>query len=122
MPWNMNFHVFLVDPRPFDELKPILDEMFGGTFQQNLEYKADGRLKYATQIFGLKISCVKSETWDEGAVYAISGSNENFCRFDTSDVKDMTFHVLKLLDGADFLRIMTFEEFQTESNRRNPTS
>lgn len=42
MTWSMNFHVFIVDPRPFDEVRLLLDEMFGGTFQQNLEYKADG--------------------------------------------------------------------------------
>jgi len=45
-PFNLAFTVFLLDPRPFDELRPALDEMFGGCFVEDLESKAAGRLEY----------------------------------------------------------------------------
>jgi hypothetical protein len=119
-PWNMNLLIFFLDPRPFEELRPSLDEMFGGRFEQDLEYKAEGRLRYDNYVFGLNLSCVLSESWEEGNVYALSGSNDHCSRFDTLDVIDMTFHARKLLDSVGFTRIMTFEEFREESRRRSP--
>jgi hypothetical protein len=119
-PWNINLQVFFVDPRSFEELREPLDEMFGGRFEQDLEYKAHGRVRYTNYVFGLKLSCVRSEIWDEGNVYALSGSNDPCSRFDTVDVTDMSFHARKLLGNLDLTRIMTFEEFHEESTRRSP--
>ena len=118
--WNMNLLVFFLDPRPFEVLRPLLDEMFGGRFEQDLEYKAEGRLRWTNYVFGLNLSCILSESWKEGNVYALSGSNDNSCRFDTLDVTDMSFHARKLLSSLDLTRIMTFEEFHEESKRRDP--
>jgi hypothetical protein len=119
-PWNMNFVLFLLDPRPFEELKLSLDEMFGGCFEQDLEYKADRRLRYTNYVFGLNLSCVFAESWEEGSVYRFSGTNDSCCRFDTLEITDVAFHVHKLLSSIGLTRIMTFEEFREESRRRDP--
>ena len=117
-PFNLAFTVFLLDPRPFDELRPALDEMFGGCFVEDLESKAAGRLEYNNYVFGLTISCIYNESWTEGNVYRLAGGNDACCRFDTLEEVDMSFHVLHLLSRSGFARLMTFDEFRDESRRR----
>jgi hypothetical protein len=117
-PWNMRFLLFLLDPRPFDEWRPLLDEMFGGHFEQDLEYKADGVLRYTNYVFGLNISCLYEGSWPEGTVYRFAGGNDGCCRFDTLEEKDMEFHVRQLLGNVGLARIMTFDEFRDEVKRR----
>lgn len=117
-PWHMRFMLFLLDPRPFDELRPLLDEMFGGRFEQDLEYKTEGILRYTNYVFGLKISCLCETRWPEGMVYRFAGSNDGCCRFDTQEVVDMEFHVRQLLSNVGLARIMTFDELQEEALRR----
>jgi hypothetical protein len=119
-PWNMNFMIFFLSPRPFEELRVSLDEMFGGHFEQDLKAKADGVLRYTNYVFGLSLSCRFENSWKEGSVYRFSGTNDSCCRFDTLEVTDVAFHVHKLLDNITLTRIMTFEEFREESRRRNP--
>lgn len=117
-PWNMNFQIFFLDSRPFEELRQSLDEMFGGRFEQDLEYKANGRVRCTNYVFGLNLSFVLSEIWKEGNVYSLSGSNDHCSRFDTVDVTDVSFHARKLLDNLGLTRIMTLEELQDESRQR----
>jgi hypothetical protein len=120
--WNMKFMLFLVDARPFDEIRVSLDEMFGGRFEQDLEYKSDGILRYTNYVFGVLISCLAEEVWSEGQVYRFSGINDNCCRFDTLQEMDMEFHVRKLLSSLELTRIMTFDEFHDESQRRRKST
>lgn len=117
-PWNMRFVLFLLDPRPFDELRPMLDELFGGRFEPDPEYKADGILRYTNYVFGVKISCLYEERWTEGTVYRFTGSNDGCCRFDTPEEVDMGFHVRLLLANVGLARIMSFDEFRDESIHR----
>lgn len=119
-PWNMSFAVFLLDPRPFEEWRPALDEIFGGRFMQDLEYKADGRIRYTNYVFGLTINCFEEASWTDGKVYFLVDSNDACCRFDTSEEMemDMAFHVRQLLSNVGLARIMTFDEFRDESRRR----
>jgi hypothetical protein len=118
-PYNMAFTLFLLDPRSFEELRPSLDEMFGGQFVEDLESKAEGRLQYTNYVLGLTIGCFYEETWTEGKVYRLAGSNDNCCRFDTLEQMDMGFHIRQLLSNVGLVRIMAFEEFRDESKRRN---
>lgn len=117
-PWNMHFVLFLLDPRPFNELRLSLDEMFGGHFVQDLEYKSQGILRYTNYVFGLTISCVEEESWTEGQVYRFVGGNDGCCWFDTLEEMDMEFHVRQLLSNVSLARIMTLDEFRDESRRR----
>jgi len=117
-PWNMTFTLFLLDPRPFEEWRPSLDEMFGGQFVQDLEYKAEGRLRYINYVFGIAISCLHAESWPEGQVYRLGGGNDDCCRFDTLEEIDVSFHVRRLLSNVGFARIMSPDEYQGESVRR----
>jgi hypothetical protein len=73
VPWNMTFAFFLLDPRPFEELRLALDEMLVGCFVEDLESKADGRLRYTNYVFGLVISCSYEESWEDGKVYRLVG-------------------------------------------------
>jgi len=114
----MTFTLFLLDPRPFEEWRPSLDEMFGGCFVQDLEYKAEGRLRYTNYVFGLTISCLHAESWTEGQVYQLGGANANCCWLDTLEEMDMGFHVRCLLSNLGFARIMSFDEYRDESIRR----
>lgn len=114
----MRFVVFLLDPRPFDEWRSLLDEMFGGRFEQDLEYKANGVLRYTNYVFGLNIICLHEDRWAEGNVYRFTGGNDGCCRFDTTEEMDMGFHVRQLLGNVGLARIMTPEEFREESTRR----
>jgi hypothetical protein len=118
--WNMEFTLFFLDSRALEDLVASLDEMVGGHFEQDIEYKADGRYRYINYVLGLNITLLREQTWDEGYVYCFTGSNDHCSRFDTLDVTDMSFHVRKLLSSLDLTRIMTFEEFREESRRRNP--
>jgi hypothetical protein len=117
----MDFMLFILDPRPLEELLTSLDEMFGGHFEQDLEYKAEGRYRYENYAFGLNLTLLREQTWNEDHVYCFTGSNDHCCRFDTLEVTDMSFHVRKLLSSLGLTRIMTFEEFREESLRRRPS-
>ena len=117
-PWNMTFAVFVLDPRPFEEWLPGLNEMFGGRFVQDMEYKGEGRLRYVNYVFGLTINCFEEETWPEGRVYYLTGANDSCCQFDTPEQMDMNFHVRKLLEPLALAQIMTFEEFREQSQYR----
>lgn len=117
-PRNMSFVLFLLDPRPFEELHLALDEMFGGRFVQDPEYKAQGRLRYTNYVFGLTISCLHAESWTEGQVYRLGGGNDVSSRFDTLEEMDMAFHVRRLLGNVGIARIMSFDEYRDESIRR----
>ena len=75
-PWNMTFTLFLLDPRPIDEWLPALDDGFGGRFIQDLEFKAEGSLRYTNYVFGLTIDCFGDATWKEGRVYRFVGSSD----------------------------------------------
>jgi hypothetical protein len=116
--YNMTFTLFLLDPRPFEDWRPVLDEMFGGRFVQDLEYKANGRLRYTNYVFGLVVSCELVESWAEGKVYQLGGNNDNSCRFNTLEEVDVGFHVRQLLVNVGPARIMSFEEYRDESLRR----
>lgn len=118
LPWNMTFTVFLLDSRPFEEWRPSLDEMFGGRFVQDLEYKSQGILRYTNYVFGLTISCLYAESWPEGQVYRLGGVNDISCRFDTLEEMDLSFHVRLLLSNLGFARVMSFDEYRDESTRR----
>ena len=120
-PWNMRFILFLLDARPFDELRASLDEMFGGRFEQDLEYKASGRLRYTNYVFGLNVSCSGETVWEEGNVYRFAGGNDNCSRFDTLEEMNMSFHVRKLLSSLELKRVMSFDEYVEESARRSPS-
>ena len=117
-PWNMRFVLFLMDPRPFDDLRPLLDEMFGGRFEQDLEYKAAGVFRYTNYVFGLNLSLLHEENWTDGQVYRFVGGNDGCCRFDTVEELDIEFHARQLLGNVGLSRIMTFDEFRDESRRR----
>jgi hypothetical protein len=117
-PFNMSFTVFVLDPRPFEQLRPALDEAFGGRFVEDLEYAANGMLRYTNQVFGLNVSCLREERWTEGVVYRLVGGNDAGTWVDTEAETDMAFHVLNLLGGAGLARRMTFDEFREESIRR----
>jgi len=114
----MTFALFLLDPRPFEEWRPALDEMFGGHFVQDLEYKAEGAIRYTNYVFGLTIDCFEDTSWTDGKVYRLVGSSDGCCRFDTLQEMDIGFHVRQLLSNVGLARIMTFDEFRDESKRR----
>ena len=117
-PWNMTFTLFLLDPRPINEWLPALDDMFGGQFVQNSEFKAEGRVRYTNYVFGLTIDCFGDATWSEGRVYRFVGSTDGAHRFDTPDEMDMAFHVRALLANVGLLRIMSVDEYVEEKQRR----
>lgn len=117
-PWNMTFALFLVDPRPHEELCRALGEKLGGRFEQDLEYKADGRIRYTSRVFGLELSCLREQIWDSGAVYRFSGDNDNSSRFVEHEEVDIGFHVRQLLAPLRLHQVLTFEEFREERQKR----
>ena len=117
-PWNTTFTLFILDSRPFEDIRTSLDEMLGGRFEQDLKYKADGVFRYTNYVFGISISCMLEEKWPEGQVYRLGGFNDNCCVFSTDESHDMSFHVHKLLSIVPFERVMTFDEFRNDSARR----
>ena len=114
-PYNIAFHVVLVDPRPLAELLPALDEMFGAKFAEDLEFKAQGRIRYNCYAFGISVSFSKAESLPEGAVFRLDGLNDGCCQFETAEMVDISFHVLHLLRNAGFARLMTSEKFKSEA-------
>jgi hypothetical protein len=117
-PQNMRFMLFLLDSRPDEALRASLEEMLGGTFEQDRKAKADGVLRFTNYLLGLNLSYRFEESWQEGRVYRFTGTNAADCRFDTLEEMDIGFHVQKILEGAGLLRVMTLEEFREESIRR----
>lgn len=117
-PWNMTFTLFLVEPRPFNQWQPLLDEVFGGRFVRDEEYKANGRFRYTNYVFGLAISLYIEAKWTEGQVYCLTGNTHTSFRFDTLERMDMAFHVIEMIGGIGFAQIMSFEEFRAEVKRR----
>lgn len=115
---NLKFQIFFLDSRPIEDLCRSLDEVFGGKFEQDLEYKANARLKFSNYVFGLNILLLKEEEWPEGNVYFLTGANDHFCRSDTPDVLNLDFHVQKLIATLEFKKVMSFEEFREESLKR----
>lgn len=118
-PWNIRFALFILDSRSFEEMKPPLDEMFGGSFVQDKEHKLLGSLRYTNYLLGLDLSFSLEESWpSEGFVYRFTGGNHGCSQFPTEERMDISFHVRKLLEGVGPKRVMTLEEFRDESHRR----
>jgi hypothetical protein len=117
-PWNMTFAVFVLHPQGIEEWLPSLDEMFGGRFVQDMEDKAEGHTRYTNYVFGLHVSCIEWETWPEGKVYCLGGTNDVACRFDTLEETDMEFHVRFMLRNMGFSHIMSSDVYRNESVRR----
>ena len=92
--------------------------MFGGSFVQDLEYKAQSILRYTNYVFGVTVSLLEETSWTDGKVYRMVGGNDGCCWFDTQEQMDMGFHVRQLLSNVGLARIMTFDEFRDESRRR----
>jgi hypothetical protein len=119
-PWNMRFLLFIVDHRSFDEMKVPLDEMFGGSFEPDDEYRAEGVLRYTNYALGIKLSFSLEKRTDQGCVYRFGGINDACAHHDTFDVIDIGFHVQKLLEGMKASKIMTLEEFK-DSDAQQPS-
>jgi hypothetical protein len=110
--WNMRFILFVVDHRSFDEIKIPLEEMFGGSFELDGEYKAEGASRYTNYVLGLKLSFSVEKRTNQGYVYRFGGINDACARHDTLDVIDIGFHVRKLLENMEVSKVMTLEEFK----------
>ncbi len=116
--WNMTFSLFLLDARPFSDLRADLEDKLGCRFIEDLKSRADGKLRYTSLVLGLNISCVFGEQWTEGAIYRFVGNNAAGYRFDTLEKTDISFHMEPVLAHVGCLRVMKLEEFRVESQRR----
>lgn len=116
-PWNMIFSVFVLDARPFEELKRSLEVMLGGSFEEDPKSKADGRALYKNYLLGLDVGLAIEDTWPDGIVYRLAGVNDAGYYFVEGEEVDITFHVLQLLGNAGCVQLLSQEEFQRDPRR-----
>lgn len=111
-----NFKLFIgfYDVRPVEELVRHLNEMLGGEFVQDQEYKSRGMVCYCNYLLGLNVDLLQIGKTAEGFSYRLIGSNHPGYRFDTAEEEDLSFHVLPLLEAAGCQQVRIAKSYKDD--------
>ncbi len=119
---NFSITVYLLDPRPPAEIKPLIDQAFGCQLAlEDADVPPEERENsFEGSIFGLYLSLELARQWPEGNVYRIAGGTKDGLFAPGGKMVSLNSHVIRLLRHCGFPGVMTREEFAKGDRERFP--
>lgn len=108
---NFGLRLYVVDDRPPEQMRVLIEQIFGFQLQLTENDNLIGESAFSTQVFGFSFGLRLAVKWDEGYVYCLNAGTLNSIYEVEGKVVSLDSHIARLLRQYHIDTIMTPKEF-----------